>query len=130
MVLEGYMIKKLEAWLIRIFRAELEAHAAVVEGRAIEREARFIDAVENLMKDIASDVKNCVSGETADGIKKHIEGVAAKLHENVAADAKAIALYRHTVRLGCSACGQLTWEYSIDRTSGKAVCKDCQKKGA
>lgn len=124
------MIKRLEAWLTRLFRTELVTHARAVEAAAKHRETAFILAIGEIIAQLAVDLKQHAAESTVAEIKQHVEDGLAKLHENVAADAKLIALYRHTVRLGCSKCGQLTWDYGVNRDSGKVVCKDCREKGA
>lgn len=48
---------------------------------------------------------------------------------NVAVDADALTAFRHTVRMPCSVCGQMSWKYAVDKDTGKIRCTDCVKTG-
>jgi formylmethanofuran dehydrogenase subunit E len=37
--------------------------------------------------------------------------------------------FRSRHRLPCKLCGQMTWKYQIQETSGKAICSDCIGRG-
>lgn len=136
------MLKHIETWFANVVRKELTKTELVARtemrqladsfaGAIGEMRARMDAAAEDAKKhtlSVADEVKDHV-GVTTENVKIHTANIAAELHEKMAADAKAIALFRNTIRMRCSLCGQLSWEYAVKKEAGKVICADCQKKG-
>ena len=112
------MIKRIEQWLARVFRAELAKATADLAALQAEFSA--------LRAELKEHTTDAVQNAAVD-IKAHAKEAADQLHARIAEDAKAIVKFQQTVRLGCSFCGQLTRTYLL--TGGKIKCVDCQKKG-
>ena len=121
------MIKRIEKWLAGIIKAELRT----VESDASGLYEHLTSEITVLRKDVHEAIAalHTASDERASKLKSHVEEVAAQLHTDVAADAKAIALFRQTVRMPCSMCGQMSWDYGVRKDAGKTICADCKKKG-
>ena len=122
------MTHRIATWLRNLLKIEL----AVVEKDAAGIYPHVTQEIDALRKELGNAVANftqVVKGlETT--LKAHSETVAKDLHTNMAADAKAIALFRQTTRMACSQCGQMTWKYAVDSTTHKILCVDCQTKKA
>lgn len=128
------MFKRIAQWLAGIFRTELLAvrgdisglQAAVVQLRGELAEAT---AALHSRAEEAKTHAESVASELHENVTNHAVEVAKDLHDKIAADAKAIAHFRQMVRMSCSWCGQLSWDYIVNRDSKKIICSDCQKKG-
>jgi hypothetical protein len=115
------MIKRIEQWLIGIFRKELSL--ATAEIAALRAELSEIKIhIEANAASVQLHAENVASE-----LKQHAIEVAADLHTKVAADAKAVALLRNMVRLPCVLCGQMSGTY--ENVAGKIICLDCRAKG-
>lgn len=118
------MKKKLEMWLASIIRTELSR----TEALAIERAGRLETSIAALSGETKAHTKK-VASELYENVSSHAEKIAANLHAKVAADAKIIAEFRRSVRMPCSLCGQMVWDYAVKREAGKIICLDCKNGG-
>jgi formylmethanofuran dehydrogenase subunit E len=124
------MIKRIETFLANIFRREIlpvksditAALAAITKmrGELAELHARFEESKTHATN-VAAELHESITGHTTE--------VASELHAKIAADAKAIAQFQRNVRMACSWCGQMTYEFAVKGESRKILCADCQKKG-